>query len=167
MVTMLTREERTRGPGTLPVVKGLVWFTDGPRMKEGTEAAVYGQSLGRKLLISLGRYATVLQAAIYAILACAYEIQVYGRPEKYVSVCSDSQAALKALQAAKTTSPSVQQCQKALNCISTRHTVGLFWVPGHPGLQYEEMKLPTSSHERVLFASLLDLSRPWGTLGGV
>ena len=58
---MLTREERTRGPGTLPVVKGLVWFTDGPRMKEGTEAAVYGQSLGWKLLISLGRYATVFR----------------------------------------------------------------------------------------------------------
>ena len=25
----------------------------------------------------------------------------------------------------------VRQCQKALNDISTRHTVGLYWVPGH------------------------------------
>jgi hypothetical protein len=25
----------------------------------------------------------------------------------------------------------VQQCQKTLNDISTRHTVGLYWVPGH------------------------------------
>jgi len=27
-------------------------------------------------------------------------------------------------------SPLVQQCQKVLN-ISTRHAVGLYWVPGH------------------------------------
>jgi hypothetical protein len=41
-VTMLTREDWTRGTGTPPVVKGLVWFTDGCRMKEGTRAGVYG-----------------------------------------------------------------------------------------------------------------------------
>ena len=127
-VTVLTREERTRGSGTPPAVKGLIWFTDGARMKEGTRAGVYGQSVGRKPSISLGKYATVFQVEIYAILACAYEIQMNVRPGKYVSICSDSQATLKAIQAAKTTSPLVRQCQKALN-ISTRHTVGLYWFP--------------------------------------
>jgi hypothetical protein len=53
------------------------------------------------------------------------------RPEKYVSICSHSQVALKALQAVKTMSPLVQQCQKALNDISTHHSVGLIWVPKH------------------------------------
>jgi len=95
---------------------------------------------------------------------CAHDVQMNARPEKYVSICSDSQAALNALQVAKTTSPSVEECQKALNYISTQHSVVLFWVPGHSGVQYEEMKLPTSSHERVLFASLLDRTRPWGSL---
>jgi len=88
----------------------------------------------RKLSISLGKYATVFQVEIYAILACAYEIQMNVRPEKYMSICSGSQAALKAIQAAKTTSLLVQQCQKALN-ISTQHTVGLYWVHGHAGVQ--------------------------------
>jgi hypothetical protein len=74
MVTMLPREEWTRGPGTPPVVKGLFYFTYGSRM-EGTGAAVYGQSVGRRLSISLERYAKFFQAEIYAILACAYEIQ--------------------------------------------------------------------------------------------
>jgi hypothetical protein len=60
------------------------------------------------------------------------------QPEKYVSICSDSQAALKALQAAKT-SPLVRQCQQALNYISTRHTVGLYWVPGHAGVRGNEI----------------------------
>ena len=68
-------------------------------MEEGTTAGVYGQSVGRRLSISLGRYATVFQADIYAILACAYEIQMNGRPENYASIYSDSRAALKALQA--------------------------------------------------------------------
>jgi len=41
-VTMLPREEWTRGTGTPPVVKGLIWFADGSRMKKGTEAGSMG-----------------------------------------------------------------------------------------------------------------------------
>jgi hypothetical protein len=57
-VTMLTREEWTRGPGTPPMVKGLVWYTDGSWTGEGTGAGVYGQSLNRGLSICLGKHAT-------------------------------------------------------------------------------------------------------------
>jgi hypothetical protein len=74
MVTMLPRDECTRRPGTPPVVKGFIWFTDGLRM-EGTGAAVYGQSVGRRLSISLERYTKFFQAEIYASLACVYKIQ--------------------------------------------------------------------------------------------
>jgi hypothetical protein len=34
-VTMLPREELTKGPGTPPAVKGLIWFTDGSRLRRG------------------------------------------------------------------------------------------------------------------------------------
>jgi hypothetical protein len=61
----------------------------GPVWRGGTEAGVYGQSAGRRLIISQGTYATVLQAEINAMLACAYEIHVDIRPEKYVRTCSD------------------------------------------------------------------------------
>jgi hypothetical protein len=71
-------------------------------MAEGTRARVCGQSLGRRLSISLGK-----QAEVYVILACAYKIQTQDRQEKYVSICFGSQAALRALYAAKTTSPFV------------------------------------------------------------
>jgi ribonuclease HI len=73
------------------------------------------------------------------ILARVHEIQFQNRPEKYRSICSDSRAALKALQAIRTMSPLVQQCQKALNDISTRHAVGLYWVPGHAGVRGNEI----------------------------
>jgi len=42
-------------------------------------------------------------------LVCVYKIQLQSKPEKFVSICSDSQVALKALQAVTTTSPLVQQ----------------------------------------------------------
>jgi len=41
------------------------------------------QLLSRKVCYSF-------QAKIYAILACALEIQTNARPEKYVSICSES-----------------------------------------------------------------------------
>jgi len=130
-VTMLTREDWTNGTGAPPAVKGLVWFTDGSKMREGTRAGVYGQSVGRRLSFPLGRYATVFQAEIYA--GCVHEIQTQNRSEKYVSICSDSQVALKTLQDVRT-SPLVLQCQRVLNDTSTRYEVGLFWIPGHAGV---------------------------------
>ena len=81
-------------------------------MKEGTGARVYGHSVGRRLSFSLGRYATLFQAEIYAILACAHAIQFQGRPEKHVSISSGSQVALKALQTFRTTSPLVHSAKR-------------------------------------------------------
>jgi len=66
-VTMLTREEWTRGLGTPSVVKGLVWFTDGSRTAEGTGRWSLG-NLNRRLSFSLAKHATVFQAEIFAIL---------------------------------------------------------------------------------------------------
>jgi len=83
-VTILMRKDWTKANGAPPAVNGLVWFTDGSKMREGTRAGVYGQSVRRRLSFSLGRYATVFQAEIYAILACVYEIQFQNRLEKYV-----------------------------------------------------------------------------------
>ena len=84
-VSLLAREEWTRSPRTPPVVKGLVWYTDRSRTAEGTGAGLYGQSANRRLSILLGKHATVFQAEVYAILACAHEIEAQDWPEKYVS----------------------------------------------------------------------------------
>jgi ribonuclease HI len=154
-VTISRREDWTKGPAAPPEVKGLVWYTDGSKMREGTGAGVCGQSVKGRLSYPLGRYTTVFQAKIYAILACVYEIQSLDRPEKQVSICSDSQAALKSLQATRTTSLLVQQCQKAQNDISTRHVVGLYWVPGHAGIRGNEItdKLARGGSVRGFFGA--------------
>ena len=56
-----------------------------------------------------------------------------------MSIYCDSQAALKALQVVRTTSPLVQLCQMALNDISTGHAAGIFWVPGHAAVRGNEI----------------------------
>jgi ribonuclease HI len=131
-VTIPHSEDWVKGPAAPPEVKGLVWYTDGSKMK-GDRGGVYGQSVERRLSYPLGIYVTVFQAEIYTILACVYETQSLDLPKKHVSICSDIQAALKSLQATRT-SLLVQQCQKALNDIYTWHAVGLYWVPGHAGI---------------------------------
>ena len=163
-VTVLIRENRTRGSGAPPEVKGLVWYADGSKMKEGTGASVFGQTVRRRLSFSLGRYTTVFQAKIYAIPACAHGIQSQYRSEKHVSICSDSQAALKALQAARTMSPLVRQCQEALNDISARHVVGFIGSLDMP--EYKGMKSPMGWQGVALRWDFLDLSQSWGSLDG-
>jgi hypothetical protein len=66
-------------------------------------------------------------------------MKVHGIPEKHMSIRYDSQAALKALRAVRTTSPLVYQCQKALNDVSALHSVRLYWVPGHAGVKGNEI----------------------------
>jgi hypothetical protein len=99
-VTILTREEWTTGPGT-PVVQGFVRYTEGFRMKVGSGLASIG-NLWEEGTVFLWEDMLQVFRLRYVILVCAYEIQLYGRPEKYASICSDSQAALKALQTART-----------------------------------------------------------------
>ena len=50
-----------------------------------------------------------------------------------IAICSDSQAALKALAAAKSTSQLVLETMKALTELSIHNCVRLLWVPGHSG----------------------------------
>jgi hypothetical protein len=51
-------EDWTKGTGTAPV-RGLIWFTDGSKMKEETTACIDGHCGRRRLPFSLGRYDTV------------------------------------------------------------------------------------------------------------
>jgi len=62
-------------------------------------------------------------------LGWEYEIHMDLRPEEYIDIFSDSQADLEAHEAAKTTFPLVQQCQKAMNDISIQHFCST--VPSH------------------------------------
>ena len=57
---------------------------------------------------------------------------------KTISIFSDSQAALKALEATKSTSRTILHCKKLLNILGDGNKVSLIWIPGHVGLEGNE-----------------------------
>ena len=75
----------------------IVWFTDGSLTDSGTGAGMYCPLYDYRFSFSLGKHATVFQAEVYAILMCALFCISKMYSNRYIYICSDSQAALKAL----------------------------------------------------------------------
>ena len=117
----------------------LIWFTDGSRTDLGTGSGIYGQKPNKSYSFSLGKFASVFQTEIYAILQCAYENIRRAYRNKRILIFSDSQAALRALSGPKVTSRLVEECQEALYALATLNEVTLVWVPGHQGILGNEM----------------------------
>ena len=112
----------------------LIWYTDGSRTDSGTGSSIYGRRPNRSYYFPLGKFVTVFQTEIYAILQCAYENIRRAYKKKRILICSDSQAALKALGSPKVTSRLVAECLDALFALSSLNEVTLVWVPGHQGI---------------------------------
>jgi ribonuclease HI len=113
----------------------LVWFTDGSRIPSGTGSGSFGVRPNRSLSFSLGKFATVFQTEIYAILQCAYENIRRAYRNKRILIFSDSQAALRALDGPKVKSDLVAEYLNALSGLAGQNKVILAWVPGHCGIQ--------------------------------
>jgi hypothetical protein len=109
----------------------LVWYTDGSRTVSGTGSGIYGLRRNRSYCFPSGKYATVFQTEIYAILQCAYENIKRAYKNKQILIFSDSQAALKALSGPKVISRLVAECLNALSALANLNELTLIWVPGH------------------------------------
>jgi ribonuclease HI len=112
----------------------LMWYTDGSRTDSGTGSGIYGLRPNRRYCFPLGKFATVFQTEIYAILQCAYENIRRAYKNKRILIFSDSQVALKALSGLKVTSRLVAECLDALFAMASLNEVTLIWVPGHQGI---------------------------------
>ena len=53
----------------------MIWFTDGSRNDFGTGSGIYGLKPNKSYSFSLGKYASVFQTEIYAILICYTKIK--------------------------------------------------------------------------------------------
>ncbi|XP_029668327.1 uncharacterized protein LOC115238541 [Formica exsecta] len=101
-----------------------------------TPTAVMGVLLGwGGESIPLGEFATVFQAEIVAILCCAQGLLANKERGQRISICSDSQAALRTLSAPITTSKLVWECRGTLGELARDNEVALIWVPGHSGIK--------------------------------
>ena len=70
-----------------------------------------------------------------------------------MTICSDSQAALKASEAAKVTSNLVAEVIDAVNKVSICNSVRPLWVPGHCGVTVNEIvaRLAKKAHSVYRF----------------
>jgi ribonuclease HI len=116
----------------------LIWFTDGSRVDSGTGSGIFGIRPSRSFSFPLGKYATVFQTKIYAILQCACENIRRAYKHKRILIFSDSQAALRALSNPKVTSERVAECLDALSALACLYEVTLTWMPGHCAIPGDE-----------------------------
>ncbi|KAJ8950819.1 hypothetical protein NQ318_012681 [Aromia moschata] len=117
---------------------GIIWFTDGSKIGDKSGAGVYSKTTRTKLYFALGSYASVFHAEIYAILACGMEILKTAPKRRTIQICTDSQAALMAVESSKVKSRLIFDCKKILNDLASCNRVILTWVPGHSGVPGNE-----------------------------
>jgi ribonuclease HI len=113
-------------------------FTDGSKSEEGTGLGVYIAAFDLELSANVGPDATVFQSEVKAIEVCIRELTFRGLQGKNIRICSDSQAALRALMNNKICSKTVWDCLQVLQCIGQSNWVTLRWVPGHCGIEGNE-----------------------------
>jgi ribonuclease HI len=112
----------------------LIWFTDGSKANSGTGSGIFGIRPNRSFSFPLGKFATVFQTEIYAILQRACENIRRAYKNKRILIFSDSLAALKAHSSPKVTSGVVAECLDALLAMTSLNEVTLIWVPQHCGI---------------------------------
>jgi ribonuclease HI len=113
-------------------------FTDGSRMAEKTGLGYIIRQLNKKdteNMIPLGSMNTVNQAEMQAINKAAEEI---GTRKGNVTIFSDSQASLRALNKETTKSGLTRNCHETLNQLGRGRRLTLRWVPGHEGIDGNE-----------------------------
>jgi len=115
----------------------LIWFTDGSRANSGTGSGIFGLRPNRSFSFPLGKFATVFQTEIYAILQCACK-NIRSYKKKRILIFSDSLAALKALSSPKVTLGLVAECLDALSALASLNEVTLAWVLGYRGISGNE-----------------------------
>ncbi|KAJ8957700.1 hypothetical protein NQ318_017595 [Aromia moschata] len=111
---------------------------DGSKIGDKAGAGVYGKTTRTKLYFALGSYASVFQAEIYAILAFGMEILTTAPKRRTIQICTDSQAALMAIEFSKVKSRLVLDCKEILNDLASCNRVILTWLPGHSGVPGNE-----------------------------
>jgi len=76
-----------------------------------------------RLVFSLGAFTTVFQAEVFAIIAAIHESIMGGYNGRKITIFTDSQAALKALESVTVKSTLVLKCLECLNELATQYSV--------------------------------------------
>ena len=114
------------------LVKDLSGIQTDPKVALALGQVYSGGKTG--LVFSLGVFATVFQAEVFAIMAAVRKRITRGYNGRRITIFIDSQAALKALETVTVKSKLVLECLQCLSELATHNSVQLVWVPGHEGI---------------------------------
>jgi hypothetical protein len=142
----------------------LVWFTDGSRVSSGMGSGIFGVRPNSSLGFSLGKFATLFQTEIYAILQCAYENIRRAYSNKRILIFSDSQVALRTLVGPKVKSDLVAECLNALSGLAGWN--GVILAGCRATVAFQEMKRLTDLQDQRQACLYKALNRLVEYLGG-
>lgn len=109
----------------------MVIYTDGSKMETGCGAGIFADDPDLAISFRLDHHCTIFQAEIAAINKAAITLNLQQITDKRIVICSDSQAALKALANKAVKSKIVQECRENLNLLANRNVLKILWSPGH------------------------------------
>ncbi|XP_036341061.1 uncharacterized protein LOC118750446 [Rhagoletis pomonella] len=106
-------------------------YTDGSKLDLKVGSGIYSQELSLSLSFRLPDYCSVFQAEVTAIYEAARWLIDSPTNLHAVTIFSDSQAAIQALNCDKSSSKIVMECRRTLNELARSHFTRVVWVPGH------------------------------------
>lgn len=101
-------------------------------------AGVYSEKLQLKQSYQLGQNVTVFQAEVFAVLKALQQCLASEISQQNIVICSDSQAAIRAICSAYVNSGLVKECQAVLQEVAKQNMIDIVWVPGHSGVPGNE-----------------------------
>jgi ribonuclease HI len=86
----------------------------------------------------MGSLSTVFSDEMMAILRCAELLLTKNLTRRRIHICSDSRAAIAALEKTAIESSLFWECMQVLENLSKSNKVTLMWIPGHQGIPVNE-----------------------------
>ena len=124
--------------GNVLAGKTIALFTDGSKFERGTRAGFYCEELNIEHSLHLEDHATIFQAEVSAIARGAQELRLSNLTGERIAICSDSQAALKALERVANKYRVVSEYKHMLKELNRANNITLIWVPGHNNIPGNE-----------------------------
>jgi len=122
-----------------PPTDGITCYTDGSKNELASGAGYYCELLRLKESFSTGSIATVHQSELFAISELCDNKSIKTCIDKKIVICTDSQSAIEAVISPLVKSKLVFECKQRLNKLGAQNKVTLMWVPGHEGIQGNEI----------------------------
>ncbi len=108
----------------------IIWYTNGTKKDGVAGAGICGLRPEVNKALSLGIYATIFQAEIYAILWCVQESIRRGYMNTQILITTHNQSALLAIKAYRVRSRLVQECLQHISELACYNQVKLIWQTG-------------------------------------